>query len=162
MKRTKEEMVKKHKQVTDLLEKVFEMYYRNSCQCAYPRYIQIVGVDCTISGDSFKSYDTELLIDYSRNYFNVLESCLTDERKNENWVCKKCGSIYEYGWSDFSIHVERQKLKLIELNTEQIGKPVNNPMPLYIGLMGHSYPPKSEIENVVFKQFANYMLEKES
>lgn len=57
----------------------------------------------------------------------------------------KCRSHYEYGWSDFSIYIERQKLELISLRTGKIGKPTTEQIPLFLGLIGHSYPPTSGI-----------------
>src|ERR1700739_186484 len=127
----------KYKQTEQLFNTSLEIYNSNSCQCAYPRFQQIAGIDCSKTKDSFKCYDTDLLIDLSKTYFNIEKSEFTDENTNEKWVCKKCGSTYEYGWSDFSISVERQKLKLINLTVKEIGKPVSVPIPLYLGLMGH-------------------------
>jgi hypothetical protein len=75
------------------------------------------------------------LIGFSKPYFHIEKSELADENLNEKWICKKCGSTYEFGWQDFSIAVEREKLKLTELKVEQIGKPAIKPIPLYIGLI---------------------------
>lgn len=150
----------KHKEERKLYQTVFEMYYSSSCQCAFPRFQQIVGIDCAKSGNSFKCFDTELLIGFSKPYFHIDKSELADENVNEKWICKKCGSNYEFGWQDFSIAVEREKLRLTELKVEQIGKPAITPIPLYIGLMGHSYPPKTEIASVDFAEFERYLTEK--
>ena len=121
--------------------------------------ISIVGIDCSDTGNSFKSHDTDLLISISKAYFDTEKSELTDEITNEKWVCKKCGSTYEYGWSDFSIYVERQKLKLTNLTADCMGKPTVAPIPLYLGLDGHSYPDKSIISRVDFDTFKNYLTE---
>ncbi len=43
------------------------------------------------------------------------------EAYNELWCCNKCGSLYDYGWSDFSIHVNRAFLKIKELKTTDAG-----------------------------------------
>src|SRR5450631_4495663 len=94
----------KYEQLKAFFKSNFDVYYLQACQCAYPRYQQIVGIDCSDTRNSFKCYDTSLLIDLSRPYFDVSRSELKDEVKNELWVCKKCGSVYEYGWSDFSIY----------------------------------------------------------
>jgi hypothetical protein len=144
----------------DLLTYSLENYNAHFCQCAYPRFQQIIAIDCTNTGDSYKCYDTDLLIDLSAKYFDIEDSKLSDECKNEKWICKKCHSIYEYGWSDFSIYVERQKLKLTDLKLQAKGKPTVNPIPLYLGLMGHSYPPNTEMSSVDFKEFQNYMTER--
>ncbi|HEX8313769.1 MAG TPA: hypothetical protein VF609_02170 [Flavisolibacter sp.] len=157
--RNKEFKVKFEK-AKDLLTFSLENHNYHFCQCCYPRFQQIIGIDCTKTGDSYKCYDTDLLIDLSAKYFEVEKSELSDECKNEKWICKKCRSTYEYGWSDFSIYVERQKLKLTELKVEAKGKPAVKPIPLYLGLMGHSYPPRSEMSSVDFEEFQNYMTER--
>jgi hypothetical protein len=150
----------KFEQVKNLFISSLKIYNLESCQCAYPRFQQVIGIDCTDTSNSFKCYDTDLLIDLSKSYFNIEKSELNDECTNEKWTCKKCSSTYEYGWSDFSIHVERQKLKLQTLQANTRGKEIIMPIPLFLGLMGHSYPPKTEMTNVGFKDFENYMTEK--
>ena len=150
----------KHIKLVELLKSAFEIYDSKLCQCAYPRFRQIVQIDCSESGNSFKCWETEILIGLSKKNFIVTQSDLKDEVTNEKWECKKCNSIYEFGWSDFSIAVEREKLKLIELKTESIGKETIKPIPLYIGLHGHSYPPKTEMYNAEFSEFGKYILEK--
>ncbi len=156
--RNKEFMVR-FEQVKNLFSTSLSKYNIENCQCAYPRFQQIIGIDCSNTGHSFKCHDTDLLISMSNVYFDISNSGLTDEVTNEKWICKKCGSTYEYGWSDFSIYVERQKLKLINLSTQLIGQPTFMPVPLYLGLSGHSYPPRSEITSVTFEEFENYMSE---
>jgi hypothetical protein len=136
------------------------IYNLEFCQCAYPRFQQIISIDCSNTGNSFKCYDTDLLIDLSKEYFDIEKSELSDECTNEKWICKKCGSTYEYGWSDFSIYVERQKLKLKNLAVSFKGKPTIKPIPLLLGLMGHSYPSKTEMTSVTFADFEKYMTEK--
>jgi hypothetical protein len=155
----KNELTKKIDLTKRLFKNALAMYHEKSCQCAFPRYLQIVSIDCSDTGNSFQSQDTELLIEASKPYFCILPSANKDEITNQKWVCKKCGSEYEYGWSDFSIYVQRQKLKLKKSKVSPIGKEVRNPIPLFLGLMGHSYPPKSEIEPVSFCKFSRYMKE---
>ncbi|MBC7536807.1 MAG: hypothetical protein H7258_14040, partial [Ferruginibacter sp.] len=92
-------------------------------------------------------------------YFDISNSDLTDENINEKWICKKCGSTYEYGWSDFCIKVERQKLKLTNLIPQLIGQSLIMPVPFYLGLAGHSYPPGSEMTSVTFAAFEKYLTE---
>jgi len=157
--RNKEFMIK-FEQVKNLFATSLNNYNIENCQCAYPRFQQIIGIDCINTGNSFKCHDTDLLISMSKVYFDISNSDLTDEVTNEKWICKKCGSTYEYGWSDFSIYVERQKLKLTNLATQLIGQAPIMPIPLYLGLAGHSYPPLSEITSVPFAEFESYMTEK--
>ena len=152
----------KQQHLKNLFTTALEMYTSEFCQCAYPRYQQLIGIDCIASGDSFVCYETEMLIDLSRPYFDIDKSRLTDENTNETWKCKKCQSTYEYGWSDLSIHVERQKLKLTHLKTVSAGKGIEKPIPLYLGLHGHSYPPATEMTPVDFDVFEKYILEKGS
>lgn len=147
-------------QVKNLFTSSLTIYNSESCQCVYPRFQQIIGIDCVSTGDSFKCYETELLIDLAKPYFDIEKSELSDENTNEKWTCKKCGSTYEYGWSDFSISVERQKLKLNTLIVDTKGKPATKPIPLFLGLIGHSYPPRTEVTKVDFADFENYMTEK--
>lgn len=160
MKQRDEEFKIRFEKTKELFAQSLEIYNSDFCHCSYPRFQQIIGIDCSNTSDSFKCYDTDLLIDLSAKYFNIENSDQSDERKNEKWTCKKCGSSYEYGWSDFSIYVERQKLKLTELKVTAKGLLIEKPIPLYLGLMGHSYPSREEITNVSFIKFEKYMTEK--
>jgi hypothetical protein len=160
IKHSNEDFKVKFEHVKNLFTQSLGIYNRENCQCSYPRFQQIIGIDCSDTGNSFKCHDTDLLISMSNVYFDISNSDLTDENTNEKWICKKCGSTYEYGWSDFSIYVERQKLKLIDLNTELIGLATTKPIPLYLGLAGHSYPSREEITSVSFDEFEKYMTEK--
>lgn len=153
------EFTAKFEQVIELFSESLNMYNSKYCQCAFPRFQQIVTIDCSETGNSFKCYDTDLLISMTNKYFKIEDSSFKDEVTNEKWVCKKCGSTYEYGWSDFSIYVERQKLKLTELKTKLVGLPTIKPIPLYLGLAGHSYPSRYEITSVSFDEFRKYMTE---
>jgi hypothetical protein len=145
--------------IIELFKSAFEIYNSDLCPCAYPRFRQIIGINCSDTNDSFQCFETEILISLAKPGFNVEKSELTNERLNEKWVCKKCESVYEYGWSDFSIAVSRQKLKLIKLKAAEIGKPAFKSIPLYLGLMGHSYPPENQIFKVEFEKFRKYILE---
>lgn len=149
----------KYKQVFDLLNIALEKYTTENCQCAFPRFQQLIGIDCCNYGESFKCWETEILISSSKKHFEIKQSDLTDENINEKWICKKCSSTYEYGWSDFSIYIERQKLKLTELKVKSIGKNIEKPIPLFLGLIGHSYPKRSEMDAVELAVLEKYLLE---
>ncbi|MFT3793205.1 hypothetical protein [Flavobacterium sp.] len=153
------EAQKKYDRLRLLLDKAIEKYNAISCPCAFPRYLQLTGINCTKSGNSFVCYETDLLISKSKPFFDIGESTRTDENRNEKWTCKKCGSVYEFGWSDFSIHVNRQKLEPAALKVDPVGKPVQNPIPLFMGLWGHSYPSKSQMTTVDYEEFEKYILE---
>ena len=118
---------------------------------------QILAIDCVETGSSFSCYETELLIELSKPYFNWSND---NFHINDQWVCKKCGSTYSYEWQDFSISVNRQTIKLLNLNTKEIGKPVLKPIPLYLGLSGHAFPPETEIKRAFLQEFEDYILEK--
>ncbi|MBN1669732.1 MAG: hypothetical protein JXR37_01785 [Kiritimatiellae bacterium] len=147
----------RYRQGKELIGSILEQYQEKACQCAYPRFRQIVSMDCAATGDSYTCYDTEIFIDMARTYFDVFASELHDEIRNEKWVCKSCGSVYEYGWSDFSIHVSRQRLTPVRINTQDIGLPPEKPVPLFVGIVGHSCLPKNEVLEASYKQFKRYM-----
>lgn len=155
-----EEFKINYRKVHDLLNIALEKYNEENCQCAHPRFQQLIGIDCSKTKDSLKCWETEIMISSSKKYFDILESNLKDENTNEKWICKKCKSVYEYGWSDFSIYIERQKLNLVDLKTELIGQKIKKPIPLFLGLIGHSYPNKNEIQPTEFEVFEKYITEK--
>ena len=57
----------KYKQVFDLLNIALEKYTTENCQCAFPRFQQLIGIDCCNYGESFKCWETEILISSSKN-----------------------------------------------------------------------------------------------
>ncbi len=142
------------------MDLALEKYNYKYCQCSYPRFIQIVSIDCFEYGHSFKSIETELLIEKSLNYFERKAIEKTGECHSETWKCKKCNSEYELSWSDMSIALDRQTLKPKNIKAKIIGKKNETPIPLYKGLVGYSYPSKSEIVNVEYETFEKYILEK--
>ncbi|MCB4809630.1 hypothetical protein LG651_15345 [Tamlana sp. 62-3] len=156
-----EEFQIRYNKTSELIEKVVDMYYNgNSCACEYPRFIQIVGINCVDYGKSFKTWETTLLIDKAKKHFETETLENGPECSNEKWTCKKCKSEYNYGWSDFSIAVEREVLLPIKIKATEKGKKTIKPIPLYAGLYGHSYPSKKEIESVTFDSFEKYIMEK--
>ena len=146
-----------YEKVRQLFTKRLEEYQQTACQCAYPRYSQILAIDCVEMTGSFSCYETEMLIELSKPYFTWSND---DYHINPQWICKKCGSAYAYEWQDFSIHVNRQTLKQISFNTPLIGKTAIKPIPLFLGLSGHAFPPATEVSRATFEEFEAYMLEK--
>jgi len=157
------ERIKVIKENTDMLWKFIgetvDYYNSISCPCAFPRFRQVVSLDCTDYGKSFYASETEGFISNASIFFKrqSLESGI--EASNELWTCKTCGSVYQYGWSDFSIHVNRTILKIIDLKTEEIGAPAELPLPLFVGLFGHNFPDKAHINPVDFETFKSYILQ---
>jgi len=155
--------IKVIKENTDMLwtfiGETVDYYNSVSCPCAFPRFRQIVSLDCTDYGKSFYASETEGFISNASIFFKRqnLESGI--EASNELWTCKTCGSVYQYGWSDFSIHVNRTILKIIDLKTEELGAPAELPLPLFVGLFGHNFPDKAYINPVDFETFKSYMLQ---
>lgn len=145
--------------VKSLFTKCFEKYYAKHCPCAFPRYHQITGIDCLRTGDSFSCYETEMLVEMSRPYFDIIPGPKGYEGAHQKWTCKKCGSAYSFDWEDFSIHVSRRVLTVEELKTNSIGKEALKPIPLVLGLSGHSFPPQTEMMPASFEDFEAYMLE---
>lgn len=146
--------------LNSIIENALNKYNINYCQCSYPRFIQIVSIDCFDYGQSFKSYETEILIENSRKYFETEKFENKQECHSEKWKCKKCNSEFEYYWSDLSIALDRTTLKPINIKAKSIGKQTITPIPLYKGLVGYSYPPKNEIINVNIYEFEKYIIEK--
>ncbi|WP_042279135.1 hypothetical protein [Nonlabens tegetincola] len=151
----------RYNKASELLEQAVKNYYqKNSCACQYPRFLQIVGINCTDYGRAFKAWETSLLISKVKNYFDIESLKKGPECSNEKWTCKRCKSEYNFGWSDFSIAVERDVLTPIKINIKEKGQKAIKPIPLYAGLYGHSYPSKKEIESVTFDSFEKYIMEK--
>lgn len=141
---SREENEKRIRENTDQLWKFIEEllvdFNNQSCQCAFPRFRQIVSIDCVDYRKSFYCSETEGFISSARNYFTITKTETGNEAYNESWCCNKCGSLYDYGWSDFSIHVSRGFLKIKELKPTDIGAEVQVPIPLYVGIFGHTFP----------------------
>lgn len=124
------------------IEKTLEYYNAHACQCAFPRFRQYTSIDCGDTGNSFYVAETEAFISLGKKYFNI--QSLVPERGGECslaiYTCKKCGSTYEFGWSDFSIYINRSYLKLKEKKVNDIGGDLLTPIPVFVGPFGHSYP----------------------
>ena len=103
-----------------MLEKVAERYYQgDSCACQHPRFTQIVGINCVDFVKSFKAWETTLLISKFKKNFEIETLEKGPENLNEKWTCKKCKSEFNFGWSDFSIAVEREVLLPIDIKTNE-------------------------------------------
>ena len=145
--------------VNALFTQCFELYYATGCQCCFPRYHQIVGIDCVDTGDSYSCYETEMLIELSKPYFDIQLGPKGYEGNHQVWTCKKCSSTYTNDWEDFSISVNRRTMKATSVNVTFTGKPATKPIPLFLGLTGHALPPRTEMAPASFEDFEKYMLE---
>lgn len=142
-----------------LITETLALYKTVSCPCAFPRFRQIVGIDCTDYRASFYSTETELFIEAARPFYET--KVLGHPNNNdEEWTCKTCGSVWLFNWQDFSISVSRNVLKIKELHAVDAGAPTRLPIPLYVGLTGHSYPDRTKIAPVDFDEFKTYMQER--
>lgn len=153
-------MDERFEKVNALFTRCFEQYYASGCQCCFPRYHQIVEIDCVDTSDSYSCYETEMLIELSKSYFNIQPGPKGYEGSHQVWTCKKCGSTYNNDWEDFSIHVNRRTMKANDVKVSLIGKPATKPIPLFLGLTGHAFPPQTEMTPASFEELEAYMLEK--
>jgi hypothetical protein len=150
-------------ETTDKLWKVLEdslaFYNSVACQCAFPRFHQYTQVNCTDTRSSFYMSETEGFIHYSRNLFEVVEIEKTTDAYNAIYTCKKCRSTYDYGWSDFSISVDRAYLKPKQILIPQVGANALEPIPFAVGLFGHKLPDRDLFEKMEVEEFARYLTE---
>jgi len=144
----------------NLIEETLVYYNTVACQCAFPRFRQYVGIDCSDTGDSYYVSETETFISCSKKYFNIEQ--LTPIRGGENsiaiYTCKKCSTTFEFGWSDFSIHVDRSYLTLKDKKVDDIGADIQTQIPVLLGPFGHSYPVNA-FDKVDLETLKEYMLE---
>lgn len=141
------------------IKETLEFYDSIACPCAFPRFHQYASIDCLDFGASFYMSETESFLHYCISYFDVQEMDKGDEVYRAIYTCKKCGSTYEYGWSDFSIRVSRAYLKIRSLKAEQVGLTAKEPIPFYIGLFGHSLPDQDRFKRVGPTDLITYLRE---
>jgi len=157
----RQDNIKRINDNTDKLWKFIEeallFYNEKSCQCAFPRFRQIVSIDCVDTRSSFYASETEGFISIGKKYFTSIKLDSGPEAQNELWTCNKCGSVYAFGWADFSIEVNRTFLKIQELKTTDIGAEPTLPIPLFVGIFGHKFPGKDQLIPVDFETFKNYI-----
>jgi len=159
----REEHYKKIQENTDrlwlLLKETLEYYDTVACPCAFPRFRQYAAIDCVDTGTSFYASETEGIIFHAKGYYNEEASASGSDVNNAIYTCKKCGSTFDYGWSDFSIHVNRTVLKARELKVVDMGAAAIIPIPMFVGLFGHNYPDRSGFNLVGYEEFAAYIRE---
>ena len=136
------------------LEETVAYYNHESCPCAFPRFRQIVGIDCVDYGGSFYFSETEGFIavsteQYPQNPENGLQV-----------ICKTCGSVWWKEWQDFSIHISRTVMKPETLKANDIGADPVTPIPFNYGPVGHKNPDRSLFQHMELDVFVKYLKEK--
>ncbi len=137
-----------------VLDDTLRYYDTVACPCAFPRFRQYAEIDCVDYGGSFYFSETEGFIQLSADRFD------TDPGNPSLRTCKKCGSTYSFDWQDFSIHVSRSTLRLLELKRDEIGAPALQPIPFYFGPVGHRNPDKSLFQYYALEDFTTYLRER--
>jgi hypothetical protein len=133
-------------------------YYNSiACACAFPRFRQYAAIDCVEYRGSFYMSEVEAFLQHCQPYFDIKESDKGDEAYRAVYTCKKCGSTYDYGWSDFSIYVSRTYLKIKEFKAIQVGSAAEQPIPFYIGLFGHKLPDQGLFKRVGLTDYIAYL-----
>lgn len=152
------EIQNKANQLWEVFKEILLIYNQGGCQCQYPRYHQYVEIDCVDYRGNFYMSETEGLVANSEPYFNIEE--VNEKPNDRKYTCKKCGSVYEYNWQDFSIHVDRSYLKIRDKKVGDIGAPPQKPIPFYVGMFGHKLAPREDFLLVDLETFRNYLLER--
>jgi hypothetical protein len=140
-------------QLWENIAETIRYYNEVACPCAFPRFRQYVAIDCVDYGGSFYFSETEGFITLSAEHFD------TDPSNRAHRICKKCKSVYLYDWQDFSIHVNRQCMKMVELNVQESGAPALDPIPFHFGPVGHKNPERSLFRHVELEEFSAYTRE---
>ncbi|GAB4427086.1 MAG: hypothetical protein OHK0039_45300 [Bacteroidia bacterium] len=121
------------------MRSVLAVYRAVACPCAFPRFRQVVAIDCVDWGGAFFCYETEGLIAVAREGYAIGD----DTGYGSVWTCETCGSVFQQAWQDFSIHISRSTLKPVQLLVADLGAAAETPMRLSRGFAGHSHPPAS-------------------
>jgi hypothetical protein len=135
------------------LENVVGYYNSIACPCAFPRFRQYVGIDCIDYRGSFYFSETEGLIAVTAEQYTP------DPANGMQVICRTCGSVYYKEWQDFSIHISRTTMKIVELKAEQVGADPITPIPFNYGPVGHKNPEKRLFQYMELDAFVNYLKE---
>jgi hypothetical protein len=156
---SEDDIQKNTKFLWSLIAETMEYYNTVSCQCAFPRYRQYVGIDCYDYHGSFYMSETEGFIHHSSKYFNIQNiPAANSECTSQLWECKKCKTQFSFGWSDLSIYVNRCYLKPGELKLMDVGSEPVSPVPFVVGLFGHKYPDRELFRQVSLDYFKDYLI----
>lgn len=143
------------------LEEILDFYTEKSCPCGFPRFKQIVSIDCIEQNALFTCRETEGLIKLCRER-DLYETEIIDadfQSDTEYWTCKTCGTRYLWGWSDSSTKIDRQYLKPVIEQGESIGAEAASPIPLFGGFFGKKLPSNRLWIQVSSEEMARYFTE---
>lgn len=146
-------------QLCDFIYELKNELDKNGCQCSFPRFRQIVALDCVADDGNYYISETENIIKIFKDKFSIID--INHDQSylsKELWTCKFCNSTYEYERDEFSAYVSRSVLKIKDLKIRDVGNPEIFPIPLFIGPFGHTKPSKEYIELVDFSEFKRYIL----
>ena len=133
------------------LENAIAFYNTKACPCAFPRFRQYVGIDCIDYHGNFYFSETEGFIAASAPNFNP------DPANGMQVICKTCGSVFYKEWQDFSIHISRTTMKVVELKAAQVGADTIEPIPFNFGPVGHKNPDRSLFQYLELDEFVKYI-----
>lgn len=138
---------------SELIRQTVTWYREIACPCAFPRFVQYTSIDCVDWGKSFSMYETEMFIAHALTYY--IKGI--EQGEGAIYSCNKCGSSFQFGWSDFSIHVSRSYFKPLQLNATQVGADAQTPIPYYGGFAGHALPDQQLFHRVDAATFIAYI-----
>lgn len=133
------------------LQEIVVYYNSLACPCAFPRFRQYAEIDCIDYHGSFYFSETEGLIAMTAGGYEA------DPANAMQVICKKCGSVFYKEWQDFSIHVSRTTMKVIDLKAAQVGADPITPIPFNYGPVGHKNPEKSLFQYMELDEFIKYL-----
>lgn len=112
-------------------DEVIDYYLSKSCPCAFPRYRFLVG----FNGDNYSkallhTYDTNAFVSKSIDF----EKGFLIAQENAEFVCRVCGSKYQYKYDQYSITFEKISLSIKTLNQKELGAMAGLPFPLFGGV----------------------------
>ena len=136
------------------LQDVVAYYNSLTCPCAFPRFRQYAEIDCIDYHGNFYFSETEGFIAITAEQYPA------DPANGMQVICNKCGSVYYKEWQDFSIHVSRTTMKIVELKAEQVGADPIKPIPFNFGPVGHKNPERSLFQHMELEPFVAYLKEK--
>lgn len=138
---------------SELIRQTVAWYQELACPCAFPRFIQYTSIDCVDWGKSFSMYETEKFIAHALAFYDKGN----EQGEGAIYSCRKCGSSFQFGWSDFSIHVSRSYFKPLQLKATPIGADAESPIPYYGGFAGHALPDQHLFRRIDAPAFIAYI-----